>query len=293
MEFVLGSESVLLALFDLRTALGVGIPLLGIGALLHITARVHWAVTLRDLGVPIGLLSMFVNVVTMISRLDELAGKDLGIETHILGILYGGFAAAIGYFCSLKLSESDEQRESRRIGWLGFIFCVAFMFIGVGIMLSEMDISFFLSREAALFTLVILIFVFAVSPRNQLLRSLAKAMLLGAICAILTYLTLIFFIVGVGDGPIGPVMHFGLVVMAYTLMVYILLYLLSHKLRYQEPTDARLMSWHWLEISGFFLFFIIGPPSLNDSFGDQSPDVKMQKLEERVEELSLELDSMK
>jgi hypothetical protein len=291
MEFVLGSESMLLALFDLRTALGVGIPLLGIGALLHITARVHWAVTLRDLGIPIGLLSMFVNVLSMLSRLDDFVGKDLGFESYLIAVLYGGLAAAVGYFCSLKLSESDEQQESRRITWLVFIFCVAFMSIGVGIMLSEMDIMSFFKSWVHLFTLAIVIFVFAVSPRNQLLRSLAKAMLLGAVCAILIYLSLFLDNVKVEGGRIGIVIASGLHAMAYALLIYIWLYLLSYKLEHQERINAGLMSWHWLEVSGFFIFFLFGIPSLNDIMDD--PEYRIQQLEERVEELSLELDSMK
>ena len=293
MEFVLGSESMLLALFDLRTALGVGIPLLGIGALLHITARVHWAVTLRDLGIPIGLLSMFINVTSLVSQLDDVVGKGLGLgfETDLLGVFYGGLAAAVGYFCSLKLSESDEQRKSRLISWLVFILCVAFLLTGAGIMLSDMDFTYFLNHWVALFNFAILIFVFAVSPRNQLLRSLAKAMLFGTVCAIVIYLITFIYVLGFKKGAIGEVIGSGLLAMAYALIIYTWLYLLSHKLRYQEPIDARLMSWHWLEVSGFFIFFLFGIPSINDFL--DNPEHRIQQLEERVEELSLELDAIK
>ena len=76
---------------------------------------------------------------------------------------------------------------------------------GVGIMLSEMDIMSFFKSRVHLFTLAIVIFVFAVSPRNQLLRSLAKAMLLGAVCAILIYLSLFLDNVKVEGGRIGIV----------------------------------------------------------------------------------------
>jgi len=260
-------------------------PLLLACIAMNLGAGVHWSLTLRDIGVPMGLLMSFVGFVGVAANMSD--PSLLGPQTAgmLLPLLYGGILASIGYFWGFKFVEFVnvplDPNEAK--WWAPTVSVTFFLAILIWIMDKAAGLKPFYSSVplgvCAVTALVAVIF----SNRENIPRAISQSLLLGAMLNVL--IGLITYYQGEKQG-----LETALLGVTYAFIAYICLYLLAYKIGDPKMLDAPLMNWHWLEVSGFIIFMFLSPASLKEDMLNIESEEAEKKMELRIQELERKLD---
>ena len=79
----------------------------------------------------------------------------------------------------------------------------------------------------------------------------------------------------------------------YGLMSYVTLYLICFQRGPGEPINAPLTNWHWMEVTGFYIFMFLAPDTILDNFQEADVADRFELLEQKVEDLERELDLLR
>ena len=272
--------------FDHHSLTFVILPLMIACVAMHISARVHWSLILRDLGVPLALIGSFIGFLGLIYNVPD--NSVIGPATGLLLVclMYGGILASIGFFWGFR-SEGFVNLTLRptEIKWWGpSVSIMSFLAMQLVAADGAADLGLFfspipLSVSAATASIALLI-----SNRQNMLQALSQSFLLSAMINVLIGIVYYY------NDEIVPGVVIGLLGIVYSLSAYICLYLLSFKLGDPKKLDPPLMNWHWLEISGFIIFMFLAPVSLAEYGLNIEDDEKEKKLELHIKALERKLD---
>jgi len=277
--------------------LGVVVIFLGFGS------GSRWAVLIRDLGVPIGLLGSLIGMIQAINGTLALGSGD-GIygatSVMLLTTLYGGVASAVGYFFAgsghSKTLLIDDPRRLLTGKWVVILFMVlswsfAIVQKGPGECTDLLGFwrycdgfaAWFYEPLAAAIFVIGMVMALLKSERGGRAASLSKSFLLSALISVTCGLVMFF----AGETRLGLSVAGNGVVMG--LFGYIMIYVVTFSSRYEEPLNANLMNWHWMEVAAFYIFMFLAPDTILDNF--QEADIQEQILELEARIPSIEADA--
>ena len=75
--------------------------------------------------------------------------------------------------------------------------------------------------------------------------------------------------------------------------LYLIIYLLGFYNEPREVINAPLTNWHWMEVTGFYIFMFLAPDTILDNFQEADIAERFELLEQKVEELERELDILR
>ena len=70
---------------------------------------------------------------------------------------------------------------------------------------------------------------------------------------------------------------------------YVGIYVVTYASETEEPPNATLMNWHWMEVAAFYIFMFLAPDTILDNF--QEADIQEQILELEARIPSIEADA--
>ena len=274
--------------FDHHSLTFVILPLMIACVAMHISARVHWSLILRDLGVPLALIGSFIGFLGLVYNVGPTDNSVIGPATGLLLVclMYGGILASIGFFWGFR-SEGSVNLTLRptEIKWWGpSVSIMSFLAMQLVAADSAADLSLFFSPIPLSVSAATAFIALLISNRKNILQALSQSFLLSAMINVLIGIVYYY------NDEIVPGVVIGLLGIVYSLSAYICLYLLSFKLGDPKKLDPPLMNWHWLEISGFIIFMFLAPVSLAEYGLNIEADEKEEKLELRIQELERKLD---
>ncbi len=253
---------------DPASLIVVFMPLLVISVSLWFSCQAKWNVLFRDLGVPLGLFWSVLGATGMAINMTDV--KNYGPYTAImlLTITYGGLVSALGYFASFKGSKPSSQHNQQTAGWkvITFIF-VTILPLTLWGMHSAAGLAAFINPVALSVFGITIIAATLLSDSDHRVEVLCQASLLSAMINLVFGLIVLYRSFS-GEG-LNEGMYDGLKIamngLLYGLYSYICIYLVSYKFGTTERIDAPLMNWHWMEVTGFFIFMFFAPETLRES----------------------------
>ncbi len=253
---------------------------------------------MRHLGIPFGLITAAVGSIKVFFHmaktnsstgfdasvsLDEVI-TDIEVVTQILllGILYGGFFAAFGYYLSSKYQHLIEHEKDNLASTLSVSIIVSllmFNIFGVAFGYNELDGIFTLPFLFGLGCILLSIsFAFIFSNSSNRFRMLANASLLGALWSMILGIILQFQI-----GAVGLLVAFS--GMASGLFSYVCIYIFAYRSRDADKINPDLISRHWLEIFVFLIFLFWAPATIRDNAIFEAQEAELDIIKERLEQL--------
>ena len=253
---------------------------------------------MRHLGIPFGLITAAVGSIKVFFHmaktnsstgfdasvsLDEVI-TDIEVVTQILllGILYGGFFAAFGYYLSSKYQHLIEHEKDNLASTLSVSIIVSllmFNIFGVAFGYNELDGIFTLPFLFGLGCILLSIsFAFIFSNSSNRFRMLANASLLGALWSMILGIILQFQI-----GVVGLLVAFS--GMASGLFSYVCIYIFAYRSRDADKINPDLISRHWLEIFVFLIFLFWAPATIRDNAIFEAQEAELDIIKERLEQL--------
>ena len=253
---------------------------------------------MRHLGIPFGLLCAAIGGIKVFFHMAKINSStgfdastsldavitDIEVVTQILllGILYGGFFAAFGYFISSKYQHLIEHEKDNLASTLSVSIIVSLLMypiFGVAFGYNELDgiftLPFLFGFGCILFSIS---FAFICSNISNRFRMLANASLLGALWSMILGIILQFQI-----GFAGLLVAFS--GMASGLFSYICIYIFVYRSRGADKINPDLISRHWLEIFVFLLFLFWAPATIRDNAIFEAQEAELDNFKERLEQL--------
>ena len=68
----------------------------------------------------------------------------------------------------------------------------------------------------------------------------------------------------------------------YGLVGYVILYIWCVDRVESETINASLTNWHWMEVTGFFIFMFLAPDTILDNFQEQAVQQQIQELQSEI-----------
>jgi hypothetical protein len=68
----------------------------------------------------------------------------------------------------------------------------------------------------------------------------------------------------------------------YGLIGYVILYIWCVGRAESETINASLTNWHWMEVTGFFIFMFLAPDTILDNFQEQAVQQQIQELQSEI-----------
>ena len=272
--------------FDGYSLVFIILPLLCACVAMHISARAHWSLILRDLGLPLGLIMAFTAFVGMLRGASDPSGVGHATGMLLLALMYGGIPASVGYFWGFRVEGVvNLTLKPTEVKWWGPSICIInFLVILAWFMNEAAGLDSFYNPIPLTVSAATAFMALLITNRKNVLKALSQSFLLGAL------LNLLIGIIYYYNDEIGPGVAIGLLGIVYGLTAYVFVYFLSFKLGDPKKLDAPLMNWHWLEVSGFIIFMFLAPVSLPEFISDIEDDEKEKKLELRIQALERKLD---
>ena len=260
-------------------------PLLIACIAMNLGAGVQWSVTLRDIGVPMGLLMSFVGFVGVAANMSDPSLLGPITATLLLALLYGGILASVGYFWGfrsegvVKLSLGPGEVN----WWAPSVSIIALLATIIFSMNEAAGLKHFFSPLPLTMFAVVALVALRISKQKNVLQALSQSFLLGAMLNVLIGLVSYF-----QGNRLG--LEIALLGITYAFIAYICLYFLSFKIGDPKKLDAPLMNWHWLEVSGFIIFMFLSPASLKEEMLNIESDEVEKQIELRIQALERKLD---
>jgi hypothetical protein len=255
----------------------------------------HRAVLVRDLGVPIGLLGSLVGMIQAINEtfvLDSADGIYRATAVMLLTTLYGGVASAVGYFFvgsgGLKPQLIADRRRLTLGKWVvlaSFVFMWSFAIDRRGPAECANLLPFWRTCGGfSWFYEPIALAIFAVGVTIGLVKSepgcrgagLSQSLLLSTMISVTCGIIMLFS----GEALTGlSVAGCGLTL---GLFGYVGIYVVTYASETEEPPNATLMNWHWMEVAAFYIFMFLAPDTILDDFQQNDVQDQILLLEDRV-----------
>lgn len=260
------------------------------------------AFLMRDLGIPTGLAGSLIGMVQAITILvdSEIAsssvwgismsegpGKAVYNATRVmlLTTLYGSVISAIGYFyCSSGRPEPSKIINRRRLLMGKWVTSIALIAMWLYAMFNRGITGWFYEP----FTL----FIFLGSAGVALLKSkpgyylanISQAFIISAMISVTCGVIILFggkTMLGLSIAGVG---------LTWGLMGHVITYVVSYSSEKGLLTRAPLTNWHWIEITGFYMFMFLAPDTVLDNLQDAAIETRFNALEGQVTELQQALE---
>ena len=240
------------------------------------------AVLMRDLGIPAGLVGSLIGTQSMI---NSAAGGMLAADwiygwtgAAFLTTLYGGVFSALGFFLSGSGRPEAKKIQNRRRLKLGKLLLVAgsFLVLGIAFFSEGSGAEFFQSIPAGIFLVTAAIAILT-GRKGHYLSNLSQGCLIGSLASVLVGILILF------KGET----EFGLMVsgagLLYGLVGYTIIYAVTYSTDYRPQISATRTNWHWIELTGFFLFMFLAPDTLLDNYQEAAVQEQIKQLELRLD----------
>lgn len=260
------------------------------------------AFLMRDLGIPTGLAGSLIGMVQAITILvdSEIAsssvwgismsegpGKAVYNATRVmlLTTLYGSVISAIGYFyCSSGRPEPSKIINRRRLLMGKWVTSIALIAMWLYAMFNRGITGWFYEP----FTL----FIFLGSAGVALLKSkpgyylanISQAFIISAMISVTCGVIILFggkTMLGLSIAGVG---------LTWGLMGHVITYVVSYSSEKGLLTRAPLTNWHWIEVTGFYMFMFLAPDTVLDNLQDAAIETRFNALEGQVTELQQALE---
>ena len=237
--------------------------------------RVRFTLT-RDLGIPVGIIGSLIGMAQMIWAIDD--GDAVGGATAmtLITIFYGGMLSAVGYFLlETRWGVSDQRGQAPASFRRPAIVIASFILSVIFAIFSKVEFEFFFDRAAALICGLAVVMAFLVSRPGRRPTNLSRAFLFSSMMAVIAGLIMFF----VGDRYALFVAANGLL---YGLVGYVILYIWYAGRPEGETINAPLTNWHWMEVTGFFIFMFLAPDTILDNFQEEAVQQQIQELQSEI-----------
>jgi hypothetical protein len=264
-----------------QAAIIVSFPILVTAALLSQGSwRLRFTLT-RDLGIPIGVIFSLIGMTQMLDWIDD--GDAVGPATAVMLIVifYAGILSATGYFLlETKWAASDHHGCVPISFWRPAIVVTSFILTLLFAIFSGGQAEIFFNKVAALICGLASVVALLVSSPSRRPTNLSRAFLFSSMVAVVAGLIMVFM----GDKNSGLfVAGNGLL---YGLIGYVILYIWCVGRAESETINASLTNWHWMEVTGFFIFMFLALNPIVDNFQGQAVQQQIQEPWERDSDIT-------
>ena len=269
-------------LWNFQSALFMGTAISAQLVFLGFESATDRAVLMRDLGLPTGLVGSLLGTQPMIAAASggTLAADWIYGWTSILFLttLYGGVVSALGFFLLGSGRPEAKKIQNRRRLQRGKIGMVAgsFLVLGIAFFSDGSGAEFFQSIPAGIFLVTAAIAILT-GRKGHYLSNLSQGCLIGSLASVLVGILILFR----GET------EFGLMVsgagLLYGLVGYTIIYAVTYSTDYRPQISATRTNWHWIELTGFFLFMFLAPDTLLDNYQEAAVQEQIKQLELRLD----------
>ena len=271
-------------LWNFHSALFMGTAISAQLLLLGFESATDRAVLMRDLGLPTGLVGSLLGTQPMIAA---ASGGTLVADwiygwtgDAFLTPLYGGVFSALGFFLSSSGRPEAKKIQNRRRLRRGKLIIVVSGFPLFGY------VGFFWASEAIIFQpipagifLVTAAIAILTGRKGHYLSNLSQGCLISSLTSVLVGILILLR----GETEYGlMVSGAGLL---YGLVGYMAIYIVTYSTDYTPQVSATRTNWHWIELTGFFMFMFLAPDTLLDNYQEAA-------VQEQIKQLELRLDAM-
>ena len=243
--------------------------------------------TLLATGVPMGLISSYIGVVMIVSKIDD--GGNLGnpLATMLLTALYGGLVSALGYAIN-DASSSAMYPIKKRYLVIFSVSVIALILMGIG----ENGELFFDPIIFSMYLTFILSFLVLGRGKEHFTVVIADAALFASVIIIIFSLIFWFRIDSTADNRgelIRETIVFSSLGVMYGSLIYLLTYIVSLGCVIEQRIDVKKMNWHLTEVNAFLLFLAFAPTSFSNYMEEHQASeenaIVIEGLIDRIEEL--------
>lgn len=247
------------------------------------------SVLCRDLGIPVGILFALIGMIQIMFSVDHGAVVYSATSIMLVTVFHGAWVSALGFFGARHwVVAGGEPLPAKGFFWRA-TGAVMFLMLTIGFSISQSPIGHFFNPIAI--TVVLVLGVASLFTELQSSgpggSAFSRALLFAAIISVLLGLVTLYS----GDGAAGmSIAANGLI---YGLLGYLIIYLLGFYNEPREVINAPLTNWHWMEVTGFYIFMFLAPDTILDNFQEADIAERFELLEQKVEELERELDILR
>jgi hypothetical protein len=242
---------------------------------------------IKNLAIPVGLVGSLIGTTALLDTQmtiiqdDSISKAYAGIATMMLTMIFGGILAATAYFWEQK-SSPVKNRSVRSLSRFREILALFFGFAPILLLMlgQRRPLDAWLSPTPLVLTVLLLGLAWFASKQSNRYELLSNACLCSAIIGLLMGVTLVF----IGDLQQG--LSIASNSLNYGLLVYIAIYITAATQGACNQLNAWLLSWHWMEIAGFYVFMFLAPQTMIDMV-DQAEMMRV------IEELRGEVQSLR
>ena len=242
---------------------------------------------IKNLAVPVGLAGSLIGTTAALDHhvsanfarsINDIYG---GIAAMMLTMIFGGILAASAYFLEQK-NPPDKDSDVKTLSRFRTILALIFGFAPILLLAQQQQRSLdaWLSPTPLVLIASLLGFAWFVSKKSNRYELLSNACLSSSIIGLLMGVTLVF----VGDLPRGLAVAANS--LNYGLLAYIAIYIIAATQVACDQLNAWLLSWHWMEIAGFFVFMFLAPQTIIDI-------VDQAAMMQTIDELKIEVQSLR
>jgi hypothetical protein len=245
------------------------------------------------IGLPIGILSGTLNTISIFERLSNLLGiwsltgicAFISVTGAMLSVIAHPWS---GHIPAEKVADSSDRREVFLV-CLGavmmlMLFCELYANSFSGGYGGHSFATIMSHQWPALFLLSTILLLILLAPNGQ--RSYLNSVSVGCVISMglgIGFSTAYYFSGHLDPATLGISLAFALVIITYSSLLYTVT--IIYRVTQGEYALANLgkMNWHMAEIYVFYIFLTMTPPSLFETFMNESE--QFEQLEERLLEL--------
>ena len=241
-------------------------------------SRYKMSVLCRDLGIPVGILFALIGMVQIMYWVDHGEVVYTATSIMLVTVFHGAWVSALGFFGARYWIVADgEPLSVKGFSWRA-AGAVMFLMLTIGFSIAQSPIGHFFNPMAITVVLVLVAASVVTEFRSSGPDGSAssRALLFAAIISVLLGLVTLYS----GDGAAGmSIAANGLI---YGLLGYLIIYLLGFHNEPWEEINASLTNWHWMEVTGFFIFMFLAPDTILDNFQEEAVQQQIQELQSEI-----------
>jgi len=244
--------------------------------------------TLLATGVPMGLISSYIGVVVLVSKIDDgTAYLGYALAVMLLTALYGGLVSALGYAIN-DASSSAMYPIKKRYLVIFSVSVIALILMGIG----ENGELFFDPIIFSMYLTFILSFLVLGRGKEHFTVVIADAAMFASVIIIIFSLIFWFGVDSTADNRgelIRETIVFSSLGVMYGSLIYLLTYIVSLGCVIEQRIDVKKMNWHLTEVNAFLLFLAFAPTSFSNYMEEPQASeenaIVIEGLIDRIEEL--------
>ena len=276
------------ALLDVVSFLIVVAVAIGGACLLKYGGNQPISQTLLATGVPMGLISSYIGVVVLVSKIDDgTAYLGYALAVMLLTALYGGLVSALGYAIN-DASSSAMYPIKKRYLVIFSVSVIALILMGIG----ENGELFFDPIIFSMYLTFILSFLVLGRGKEHFTVVIADAAMFASVIIIIFSLIFWFGVDSTADNRgelIRETIVFSSLGVMYGSLIYLLTYIVSLGCVIEQRIDVKKMNWHLTEVNAFLLFLAFAPTSFSNYMEERQASeenaIVIEGLIDRIEEL--------